>query len=64
MINVEDKRIAHNEANKRYREKKLKEHPYKKCSRCGIEKPIEDLHRYRMLGGVKSERCIRTKRLS
>lgn len=42
MINVEDKRIAHNEANKRYREKKLKEHPYKKCSRCGIEKPIEE----------------------
>ena len=42
MINVEDKIIAHNEANKRYREKKLKEHPYKKCSRCGIEKPIEE----------------------
>lgn len=38
----EAKRIAHREADKRYREKKLREHPYKKCSGCGIEKPLEE----------------------
>lgn len=41
MLSDENKRIAHNEANKKYREKKLEENPFKKCSRCGNIKPTE-----------------------
>lgn len=49
----EKKRMAHREADKRYREKRLKENPFKKCAGCGEIKPLEEFayskgeHRYK-----------------
>lgn len=41
-MNNEEKRVAHNETNKRYREKKAKENPFKKCTGCGEIKPLKE----------------------
>ena len=42
MRNEEEKIIAHREADKRYREKRRKENPFKICSCCGKVRPFEE----------------------
>lgn len=38
----EERIIAHREADKRWREKRMASNPFKKCTRCGKIKPLDD----------------------
>ena len=38
----EERKQAHREADRRWKEKRLRENPFKKCTRCGEIKPIDE----------------------